>query len=69
VLLCSVTQTQHDCLASLSLLQLFSALRVFVMWAEDGWYDFCSLPYGVKLPMDVRDEETISEIPNKYSGG
>ena len=68
LILYSVTQTQHDCLAVLSLSQLFSALRLFVTWAEDGWYDFCSLPYGVKLPMDIRDEETISEIPSHYSG-
>ena len=65
---CSITQSQHQCLSSLALSHLFAALRLFVDWAEDGWYDFCSLPFGTKSPMSLPDEEAISKISENFDG-
>ena len=64
----SITQTQHGALSSLKLPHLFAALRLFVDWAEDGWYDFCSLPFAAKSPLTLVDEETISQISDKFDG-
>ena len=44
------------------------ALRQFVAWAEDGWYDFCSLPYAVKSPMNLVDEDAVKQIPDHFEG-
>ena len=37
-------------------------------WAEEGWYDFCSIPYAAKMPMSLPDEDAIRQIPQHYEG-
>ena len=37
-------------------------------WAEDGLYDFCSLPFGVKKHMNVLDEEALSMLHANFEG-
>jgi len=41
---------------------------MFVGWAEDGLYDFCSLPFGVKKHIKQQDEEALSQLPGKFKG-
>lgn len=64
----SLNQTQHVCLESLTLNKLFHTLNVFVRWAEEGWYDFCSLPFSAKMQMSLPDEDLMRQIPEEYEG-
>ena len=64
----SLTPAQHSCLEGLLLPYLSSALRLFAQWAEEGWYDFCSLPFVVKMQMSLPDEDVMKNIPNHYQG-
>lgn len=64
----SLSQTQHACLESLTLNRLFQTLHLFVRWAEEGWYDFCSLPFAAKMQMSLPDEDFMRQIPEQYEG-
>lgn len=64
----SLTSPQHSWIAGLSLIHIFETLKIFVRWAEEGWYDFCSIPYGAKMPMSLPDEDAIRQIPQHYEG-
>ena len=71
ILLCfkfSLSQTQHECLKLLTLSRLFQTLQLFVQWAEEGWYDFCSLPFAAKMQMSLPDEDLMRQIPEEYEG-
>ncbi len=41
---------------------------MFVCWAEDGLYDFCSLPFGVKKHLRAANEQTLDELPKHFNG-
>ena len=64
----SLNQAQHACLQSLTLNRLFRTLHLFVHWAEEGWYDFCSLPFAAKMQMSLPDEDLMRQIPEEYEG-
>ena len=64
----SLSQAQRGCLDGLSLDNLFHTRKLFVGWAEDGLYDFCSLPFGVKKHMNVLDEDSLSQLPDQFEG-
>jgi len=64
----SLTPTQHTCLEKLYLPFLYHTLKIFVQWAEEGWYDFCSLPYAAKMQMSLPDEDTMRQIASNYDG-
>ncbi len=65
---CSLSQAQHACLDNLSLDNLFHTRNIFVRWAEDGLYDFCSLPFGVKKHLQSSDEKRLDGLPDVYQG-
>jgi hypothetical protein len=48
--------------------RLFQTLQLFVHWAEEGWYDFCSLPFAAKMQMSLPDEDLMRQIPEEYEG-
>ena len=64
----SLSQAQHVCLESLTLNKLFQTLHLFVRWAGEGWYDFCSLPFAAKMQMSLPDEDLMRQIPEEYEG-
>ena len=39
-----------------------------MQWAEEGWYDFCSLPFAAKMQMSLPDEDTMRQIASNYDG-
>ena len=53
---------------NLCLTNLFDCWNFFIRWAEEGWYDFSSLPYAAKMPMNLPDEDAIIQIPTQYEG-
>ena len=55
-------------LKRVTITKVFDCWRNFIKLAEDGWYDFCSLPYGVKQLMNLPDEDTMLQIPAHYNG-
>jgi len=64
----SLTPTQHTCPEKLYLPFLYHTLKIFVQGAEEGWYDFCSLPYAAKMQMSLPDEDTMRQIASNYDG-
>ncbi len=65
---CSLSQAQHACLDSLSLDNLFHTRNMFVRWAEEGLYDFCSLPFGVKKHLSESNEQALDQLPKRFNG-
>ena len=64
----SLTPNQHTCLEKLYLPSLYHTLKIFVQWSEEGWYDYCSLPFAAKMQMSVTDEEIMRQIASTYDG-
>ena len=64
----SLSQAQHVCLDTLTLDSLFHTRNMFVSWAEDGLYDFCSLPFGVKKQMSIADDDKLTQLPGRFEG-
>ena len=47
---------------------VFDCWRTFIELADSGWFDFISLPYAAKKPMNLLDEDLIMQIPSHYKG-
>ena len=45
---------------------LYHALEMFIIWTEEGRYDFCSLPYTLKSQVDPHDFTLLRSIPSHY---
>ena len=55
-------------LRKVQITKVFDLWRKFIQLAEDGWFDFCTLPYGAKQLMNLPDEDIVRQIPEHYSG-
>ena len=47
--------SQLDCLVDLPLPTVYSCLRLFVQWVDQGVYDFCNLPLTLKVHLSETD--------------
>ena len=59
---------QFAALEKLHLCHLHDALRWFVVWVSQGWYEFCSLPYATKIRLSQPDVEALNTLPDHYTG-
>ena len=64
----STTPSQLACLVELPLSSLFCCLQLFVSWIRDGWYDFATLPFGVKTNLSSQDQQLIQNVPHEWTG-
>ena len=64
----SPSPQQLACLAELPLTQLFGCLQKFVVWVEEGVYDFCDLPFNVKSHISYPDQQALQQIPLRWTG-
>ncbi len=53
---------------ALQLPDLYSTLKLFVQWIEDGMYDFCELPPDMKKHMNREDEDKILNLSSSLEG-
>jgi hypothetical protein len=63
----SISTSQFMWLKKVHITKIFDLWRKFIQLAEDGWYDFCTLPYGAKQPMNLPDEDAVLQIAGHYS--
>ena len=57
----SLKHSQLTCLIELPLPYVFSCLKQFVNWIDEGVYDFCTLPFALKTHMTERDSSFIKQ--------
>ena len=65
---CSRTPNQFAALENISLTHLHDVLKWFVTWVSQGWYEFCSLPYSMKIRLNAPDMEALYALPDHYTG-
>lgn len=65
---CSLSQNQFKALENIKLQNLYDVLKWFVVWASQGWFEFCSLPYSMKKRLNAPDEEALENLPRTYTG-
>ena len=53
---------------NVKLKNLSSTLALFMKWNDDGVHNFHMLPYGVKGPLTVEEEEQILSSRERYGG-
>ena len=59
--------TSHlRCLAKLPLTATYSCLKLFFHWVDDGFYDFCTLPFHLKVHLDPKDQLEIENLYTKW---
>lgn len=64
----SLSMSQYVWLRKVQITKVFDLWRKFIQLVEDGWFDFCTLPYGAKQLMNLPDEDVVRQIPAHYSG-
>ena len=57
-----------DCLTSLPLTATYSCFRLFSRWVNEGFYDFNTLPFNLKVHMRDQDRQSLEEIRSKWTG-
>lgn len=58
----SASNDNLDILANLPLTASYSCLIHFFQWVDEGFYDFCALPYNLKIHLDPQDKKTIETL-------
>lgn len=59
--------TSHlRCLAKLPLTATYSCLKLFFHWVDDGFYDFCMLPFHLKVHLESKDQLEIENLHTKW---
>ena len=58
-----------QCLEDLPLTATYSCLKLFLRWVEEGYYDYCTLPFPFKVHLSDDQQHAIEEwkgstIPN-----
>lgn len=62
-------QPSHlSCLADISISVTFNCLKLFVKWLDEERYNFCSLPFPLKVHMTPQDEASILNIHQSWKG-
>ena len=65
----NLTDTQFDCFFNLPLISCASCLTIFVTWIDEGFYDFCNIPFALKVKMSKSDSTSIVQgIKETWSG-
>ena len=68
--LCSgnLSKNQLSSLKALKLVFLYGTLKVFVSWIASGYYDFCELPYSMKVELLEATKLKLEMIPSDWFG-
>lgn len=63
-------QPSHlSCLADLNVCSTYNCLELFVEWVDEERYDFCLLPFPLKVHMNFQDEKLIlSSLRQNWKG-
>ena len=66
----SISSSGLECLGGIKLAFLYATLKQFVQWINDGLYDFCTIPLGMKKHLRLEDDQALQNIPSKgyYTG-
>ena len=65
----SLNHLQLACLTKLPLCYIFSCLKLFVHWVDQGVYDFCALPLTLKDHLSEADLMFIErELREQWTG-
>lgn len=64
----NASPSQLQCLADLNLTTTYECLRLFMYWIDEGFYDYCSLPFQLKAHLNEEDEKALKEISCKWNG-
>lgn len=59
---------QIECLSNLQLANLNHCLNTFVMWMENGMYDFSGLPLTLKVHLQPNTVQALKAIPYEWKG-
>ena len=65
----NLTTGQMDCLVQLPLTSTVSAMLLFAGWVNEGFYDFCNLPFPLKTHLSFADRKSVEEeLREKWPG-
>ena len=64
----SLNPTQFDCLVVLPLTCSVNCMLHFATWVEEGFYDFCTLPFPLKVRMSDADRAAIEKLEERWTG-
>ena len=56
------------CLADLPLTATYSCLSLFFTWVDEGFYDFSTLPFPLKMHLSEEDQSAMERLPSKCNG-
>ena len=66
--LCSLRDSQYDCLKSLKMRHVFKTLELLTDWMREGMFDFCVLPFSLKTDMRVEDRDHLRSVEKETEG-
>lgn len=55
------------CLADLPLTATYSCLNLFFTWVDEGFYDFSTLPFPLKMHLSEGNQLAIECLPRKWN--
>ena len=63
----SASPSHLRCLADLPLTATYSCLRLFFRWVDEGFYDFCAVPFPFKVHLGYKDQQAIEQLRVRWS--
>ena len=65
----SLTPGQMDCFIQLPLTSTVSCMLLFAGWVDQGFYDFCNLPFPLKTHLSEGDRRAVEEeVRERWTG-
>lgn len=64
----SATPSHLRCLEDLPLTATYSCLNLFFRWVDEGFYDFCAVPFPFKVHLSYPDQTAIEQLRMKWAG-
>ena len=64
----NASTSQLQCLADLSLTATYNCLTLFMYWVDEGFYDYCNLPFQLKAHLSKTDQQALEQISCKWTG-
>lgn len=55
------------CLADLPLTATYSCFNLFFTWVDEGFYDFSTLPFPLKMHLSKGDQLAIECLPSRWN--
>ena len=55
-------QTQLDYLCSIQVKELHFCIKQFIKWIEEGYYNYCDLPIGLKKDLSGEDQDKVENL-------